>query len=321
MFIDKLIDKIKELGNPTVAGLDPKLEYIPEYILDKAFHEFGKNEKGAAEAILEFNKGLIDGLCEIVPAVKPQLAYYEMYGIEGLIALRKTIAYAKEKGMLVILDGKRNDIGSTAEAYSAAFLGKTKIGDQMMTMFEGDALTVNPYFGIDGVQPFINDCNKYNKGIFILVKTSNQSSGQLQDLKTEDGRTIYEIMAKYVDEWGSSEVGKYGYSSVGAVVGATYPMQAESLRKIMPNAYFLVPGYGAQGGSAKDVAVSFNSDGLGAIINASRSIMCAYKSEMWKNTYEPEKYAEAAKAEAIRMRDDIIHAVTNSILGTVTEKV
>jgi len=225
MFIDNLIEKIKKLDNPTVAGLDPKLEYIPSYILNKAFKEFGETELGAAKAILEFNKGLLDALLDVVPAVKPQLAYYEMYGIEGLKAMKETVSYAKTKGFEVILDAKRNDIGTTAEAYSTAFLGKTKIGSTEKSMFEGDALTVSPYFGIDGVQPFISDCEANGKGIFILVKTSNKSSGQLQDLKTEAGTTIYEVMGSYVNEWGKTTIGKYGYSSVGAVVGATYPEQ------------------------------------------------------------------------------------------------
>lgn len=309
MFIDNLIERIKKLNNPTVAGLDPKLDYIPSYILNKAFNEYGETELGAAKAILEYNKGLIDALADVVPAVKPQLAYYEMYGIEGLKTMLETISYAKSKGFLVILDGKRNDIGSTAEAYSTAFLGKTKIGSSTKAMFDGDALTVSPYLGIDGVQPFIKDCEAEGKGIFVLVKTSNKSSGQLQDLKTENGTPIYEVMAKYVDDWGKTTIGKYGYSSVGAVVGATYPQQCADLRELMKNSYFLVPGYGAQGGGAKDVAPAFNKDGLGAIVNASRSIMCAYKAAQYSDKYSEEAYAEAARAEAIRMRDDI-----NSVL-------
>jgi len=305
MFIDNLIDKIKKLDNPTVAGLDPKLDYIPAFILEKAFKEYGQNELGAAKAILEFNKGLIDGLYDVVPAVKPQLAYYEMYGIEGLKTMQETVSYARSKGMEVILDAKRNDIGSTAEAYSTAFLGKTKIGNSEKAMFEADALTVSPYFGIDGVEPFIKDCEKYGKGIFILVKTSNKSSGQLQDLKTEAGTPIYEIMANYVNDWGKNTIGKHGYSSIGAVVGATYPKQCAELRVIMQNAYFLVPGYGAQGGGAKDVAPAFNKDGLGAIVNSSRGIMCAYKSAMYSDKYSEEAYSEAARAEALRMKEDI----------------
>lgn len=310
MFIDQLIERIKKLGNPTVAGLDPRIEYVPEFIRRKSFREFGRNSRGVSEAILKFNKGIIDALYDIVPAVKPQLAYYEMYGLEGLKAFAETVKYAKAKGLLVIVDGKRNDIGSTAEAYSTAYLGKTDLGDEVSErMFEGDALTVNPYLGVDGIKPFVEDCEKYGKGIFVLVKTSNKSSGQLQDLLTSDGRPIYEVVAQYVEQWGAALVGKNGYSGVGAVVGATYPEQAKVLRKVMKNAYILVPGYGAQGGSAADVVHSFNEDGLGAIVNASRSILCACSSELWKNSYTSEQYAEASRAEAIRMRDDIGRAL------------
>lgn len=307
MFIDLLIDRIKEFKNPTVAGLDPRLEYIPEFIKQKVFKTHGNTELGAAEAILEFNRKIIDALYDVVPAVKPQLAYYEMYGLEGLRAFAETLKYAKSKGMLVIADGKRNDIGSTAEAYSSAYLGSTVLeGGESRRMFEADALTVNPYLGIDGIKPFIDDCKSFGRGIFILVKTSNKSSGQLQDLLTSDGSHIYEVVARHVDEWGSELTGKHGYSSVGAVVGATYPEQAKALRKIMKKSYILVPGYGAQGGSAADAAASFNEDGLGAIINASRSIMCAYKADIWKNSYTPEQFEMASRAEAIRMREDIV---------------
>lgn len=310
MFIDKLIDKVKGTGNPSVIGLDPKIEYVPEFIRGRAFREFGHDFAGAAHAILQFNKGIIDAIYDIVPAVKPQLAYYEMYGIEGLKAFEGTVEYAKRKGLLVIADGKRNDIGSTAEAYSSAFLGNTHLtGGVNKTAFDSDALTVNAYLGIDGVNPFLDDCIKYGKGIFVLVKTSNKSSGQLQDLVIQDGRTIYEVVAAMVDHWGDSLVGKHGYSSVGAVVGATYPEQAKLLRSVMKKAYILVPGYGAQGGTAKDVTNSFNKDGLGAIVNASRSVMCAYQSDRWSGSYKPEAYAEACRAEAIRMRDDINKAL------------
>lgn len=312
MFIDLLIDAIKEKDNPTVVGLDPKLDLIPQFIKEKAFKEHGANLKGAAQAIIEFNKGLIDALYDIVPAVKPQLAYYEMYGIEGLMAFEQTVKYAKEKGMIVIADGKRNDIGTTAESYSAGFLGKTRISeDVLQPVFDVDALTVNPYLGVDGIKPFIDDCKKYQKGIFVLVKTSNKSSGQLQDILTDKGKSIYEVVAELVEEWGRNLRGKYGYSSVGAVVGATYPNQAKILRKEMKHAYILVPGYGAQGGTARDVAHSFDGEGLGAIVNASRSIMCAYMSDNWKDQYSVEKYADASRAEAIRMRDDI-----NSVIKT-----
>ncbi len=296
--IDNLIEKIKEKNNPTVAGLDPKLDYVPEEIKAAAFEKYGVTFEGAAEAIYEFNKELIDALCDIVPAVKPQSAYYEMYGIEGLKCLKKTMEYAKSKGMYVILDGKRGDIGATSEAYATAYLGKTRIGETAESAFGADCLTVNPYLGTDGIAPFIKECAENEKGVFILVKTSNKSSGELQDLKS-GGKHIYEHMAELVKQWGSEIVGTHGYSSAGAVVGATYPEQAKLLRSLMPRTYFLVPGYGAQGGGAKDVAPCFNKDGLGAIVNASRSIMCAYM----KNGGT---VGEAARAEAIRMRDDIL---------------
>ncbi len=299
--IDVLIEKIKERKNPTVAGLDPKLDYVPEEMKAAAFKEYGENFTGAAQAILQFNKTLIDALCDIVPAVKPQSAYYEMYGIEGIRCLHETIGYAKKAGMYVILDAKRGDIGATSEAYAKAYLGKTEIAGAEEAAFGADCLTVNPYLGTDGIKPFTDQCAANQKGIFVLVKTSNKSSGELQDLKSE-GKYIYEHMAELVKEWGSDLIGVNGYSSVGAVVGATYPEQAEALRRQMPHTYFLVPGYGAQGGKAEDVAKSFNKDGLGAIVNASRSIMCAYQ----KNGGT---LGDAARAEAIRMRDDILSAL------------
>lgn len=296
--IDILINKIKEKNNPTVAGLDPKLDYIPDDIKQEAFKKYGETFEGAANALFEFNKTLIDHLCDIVPAVKPQAAYYEMYGAEGIKCLKKTIDYAKSNGMYVILDAKRGDIGATSEAYASAYLGKTKIGDTETAAFDADCMTVNPYLGTDGIAPFVKQCEENQKGIFVLVKTSNKSSGELQDLKS-GGKHIYEHMAELVKEWGSSVVGTHGYSSVGAVVGATYPEQAEQLRRLMPRTYFLVPGYGAQGGGAKDVKPCFNEDGLGAIVNASRSIMCAYM----KNGGT---VGDAARTEALRMRDDIL---------------
>jgi orotidine-5'-phosphate decarboxylase len=309
MFTDKLVAGIKKLDNPTVAGLDPKLEYVPGFIREKVFNECGYNFEGAAEALLQFNKKLIDALYDIVPAIKPQLAYYEMYGTAGVKAFADTCTYAGSKGMLVIADGKRNDIGSTAEAYSTAYLGKTPIGPFDGSAFSADAITVNPYLGYDGIKPFIDDCGKFGKGIFILVKTSNKSSGQLQDLITSNGKTIYETVADLVNEWGSQVVGESGYSGIGAVVGATYPEQSKILRGIMKKAYILVPGYGAQGGTAKDAAHSFDSNGLGAVINASRSIMCAWKSERWSADYEEDAFDSAARAEAIRMRDEINQAL------------
>ncbi len=299
--IDVLIEKIKERKNPTVAGLDPKLDYVPEEMKAAAFKEYGETFQGAAEAILQFNKTLIDALCDIVPAVKPQAAYYEMYGIEGIRCMHETIAYAKKNGMYVILDGKRGDIGATSEAYAKAYLGKTELGGGCEEAFGADCLTVNPYLGTDGIKPFTDQCAANGKGIFVLVKTSNKSSGELQDLKS-DGKYIYEHMAELVKTWGSDLIGVNGYSSVGAVVGATYPEQAEALRRQMPHTYFLVPGYGAQGGKAEDVSKSFNKDGLGAIVNASRSIMCAYQKQGGT-------LGDAARAEAIRMRDDILSAL------------
>lgn len=301
MSVDLLVKKIKEKGNPSVAGLDPKIEYVPEYIRQRAYKEYGKNLKGACEAIWEFNKELIDALCDIVPAVKPQSAFYEMYGLDGEDVLHRTIRYAKEKGLYVILDVKRNDIGSTAEAYSRAYLGKAEVDGELFDACRVDCVTVNPYLGTDGIKPFADDCKKYDKAIFALVKTSNPSSGELQDLEI-GGKHFYEIVAERVNEWNEDTVGESGYGAVGAVVGATYPEQAEILRKIMPKSYFLVPGYGAQGGKAKDVKNSFNDDGLGAIVNSSRGIMCAYK----KHELPEEEFAAAARAEAIRMREELL---------------
>ncbi len=300
MSVDNLVKAIKEKGNPSVAGLDPKIEYVPEHIRESAYKEYGKNLKGACEAIWEFNKGLIDALYDIVPAVKPQSAFYEMYGLSGEEVLHRTISYAKEKGLYVILDVKRNDIGSTAEAYSRAYLGKAEVDGEEFDACPVDCVTVNPYLGTDGIKPFVDDCKKYDKAIFALVKTSNPSSGEFQDIKIGD-RHLFEIVAEKVNDWNSETIGESGYGAVGAVVGATYPEQAEILRKIMPHSYFLVPGYGAQGGKAKDVKKSFNADGLGAIVNSSRGIMCAYQ----KQGLPGEKFAEAARAEAIRMKEEL----------------
>lgn len=304
MSLDALMASIAKTQNPTVAGLDPKLDYVPEYILKKNFEKYGETLKGAAKALLEFNKGLIDALHEVVPAIKPQAAYYEMYGTAGVKTLYKTQEYAKKRGMLVITDGKRNDIGTTMEAYATAHLGKVKVGENEYCPFLGDALTVNGYLGSDGIKPLIKVCNEYNKGIFVLVKTSNPSSGELQD-KLIDGVTVYETMGKMCEEWGKDLMGKYGYSGVGAVVGATYPEQIKELRTKLPHTFFLIPGYGAQGASAKDIAGAFDSNGLGGIVNSSRGIMCAYKKE----GCDERDYAGAAYREAIRMRDEIMSFV------------
>lgn len=303
--IDILIDKIKETNNPTVMGLDPRYDMLPECVRNK----YDASLEGACEAILEYNKALIDATCDIVPAVKPQVAFYEMFGIEGIRVFNETCKYAKEKGMVVIADCKRGDIGSTAQGYSNAFLGKTPIGENEVDIFNVDFVTVNPYMGTDCVKPFVDDCKKYNKGIFVLVKTSNKSSGELQDLVLENGKKIYETVAELVNEWGKDLVGEYGYSSVSSVVGATYPEQLEELRKIMPTSYFLIPGYGAQGGKASDIALGFDNNGLGGIVNASRSLMCAYKSDLWKDKFAEQDYAQATRAEALRMRDELNSAI------------
>ena len=303
--IDILIDKIKETNNPTVMGLDPRYDMLPECVRNK----YDASLEGACEAILEYNKALIDATCDIVPAVKPQVAFYEMFGIEGMRVFNETCKYAKEKGMVVIADCKRGDIGSTAQGYSNAFLGKTPIGENEVDIFNVDFVTVNPYMGTDCVKPFVDDCKKYNKGIFVLVKTSNKSSGELQDLVLENGKKICETVAELVNEWGKDLVGEYGYSSVSSVVGATYPEQLEELRKIMPTSYFLIPGYGAQGGKASDIALGFDNNGLGGIVNASRSLMCAYKSDLWKDKFAEQDYAQATRAEALRMRDELNSAI------------
>ena len=295
MALDRLIEAVKRTGNPTVAGLDPKLDYLPPAMVKKAFAEHGETLEGAAAAILEFNKGLIDALCDIVPAVKPQAAYYEMLGWPGVKALADTIAYAKQKGMFVITDGKRNDIGSTMEAYAAAHMGKVKVGETVCVPFGGDALTVNGYLGSDGIKPLLEVCRQADTGIFVLVKTSNPSSGELQD-RLIDGEPVYRQMGGMCEKWGEELPGKYGYSGVGAVVGATWPKQLDELRGELPHTYFLVPGYGAQGGGAADVAGAFDKDGMGAIVNSSRGILCAWKKE----GCAPEDFAGAARREALR---------------------
>lgn len=303
--IDRLIDKIKETGNPTVMGLDPRYEMLPECVTNK----YPKTLEGAAQAIIEYNKALIDETCDIIPAIKPQIAFYEMFGVPGMKAFEETCKYAKEKGMIVIVDAKRGDIGSTAAGYSNAYLGKTKIGDIEESIFDVDFITVNPYMGTDCVKPFIEDCKKYNKGLFILVKTSNPSSGELQDIKLESGEEVYTNVAKLVEKWGEELRGEYNYSSIAAVVGATYPKQLEDIRKTAPHTFFLIPGYGAQGGKPEDIALGFDKNGLGGIVNASRSLMCAYKSDRWKDEFQESDYAKATRAEAIRMKEEL-----NSVL-------
>lgn len=301
MSFDRLIKKIIEMKNPSVAGLDPRLEYVPEYITKASFEKYGVTLKAAAEAILIFNKALIDELYDVVPAIKPQAAYYEMYGWEGVRVLTETISYAKSKGMYVMTDGKRNDIGATMEAYAAAHLGTVAVGDQMFEPFGADALTVNGYLGTDGIAPLLKICTERDKGIFVLAKTSNPSSGELQD-KCIDDTPVYAAMGDMCEKWGENTIGEYGYSAVGAVVGATYPEQLSELRKRLPHTMFLVPGYGAQGGGAEGLRGAFDKNGLGAIVNSSRAIMCAYKKEGCNDA----DFAKAARREAVRMREDIV---------------
>lgn len=300
--INKLVEKIKKLNAPIVVGLDPMLNYVPEFIQKKAFDEYGETLEGAAEAIWQFNKGIIDATYDLIPAVKPQIAMYEQFGIEGLKAFKKTVDYAKSKDLVVIGDIKRGDIGSTSAAYAVGHVGHVKVGSKVITPFDEDFVTVNPYLGSDGVNPFIDVCKETKKGIFVLVKTSNPSSGEFQD-RLVDGRPLYELVGEKVAEWGESHMGD-SYSYVGAVVGATYPEMGKILRKIMPKTYILVPGYGAQGGKAKDLAPYFNEDGLGAIVNSSRGIIAAYKQEQYASFGEL-NYADASRAAVEFMIKDI----------------
>lgn len=302
-FADRLIKAIKRKGNPICVGLDPRLKQIPKFIQKKYLAEYPKDHfKAAAKCLLEFNKGIIDAVCDVVPVVKPQKAFYELYGAEGIKAFEDTVKYAHEKGLIVVADGKRNDIGSTAEAYAKAYLGKVDLFGKEEFCYDVDALTVNPYLGYDGIKPFIEQGRKFGKGIFVLVKTSNPSSGDLQDLRMKDERMNYEIIANLVESWGADEIGDEGYSSVGVVVGATFKNEACMLRKVLPQAIFLVPGYGAQGGGAEDVKVCFNKDGLGAIVNSSRGIIFAYEKS---KKFGEEEYAEAARAAAEEMSEEL----------------
>ena len=301
MSFDRLIEKIITLKNPTVVGLDPKLDYVPQYIRRRYQDSDGWTLKAASKAIFDFNQAIIDEIHDIVPAIKPQAAYYEMFGHYGIRTLEKTIRYAKLNGMFVITDGKRNDIGATMEAYTNAHLGTVTVEDSEIEPFGADALTVNGYLGTDGIAPLLKVCKERDKGIYVLVKTSNPSSGELQDMKLEDGTPIYARMGDMCEKWGEDSIGKYGYSSVGAVVGATYPEMLAELRKRLPHTMFLVPGYGAQGGGAEGLKGGFDERGLGAIVNSSRAVMCAYKKE----GCDERDFAKAARREVIRMRDDI----------------
>ena len=300
--IEKLVSRIKKLNAPIVVGLDPTLNFVPKFLIDKAINEKGETLEAAADAIFAFNKAIVDAVYDLIPAVKPQIAMYEQFGIPGLMAYKKTLDYCHEKGILVIGDAKRGDIGSTSTAYAIGHLGKVKIGSTEIAPIDADFLTINPYMGSDSVVPFVEECKKNDKGLFILVKTSNPSSGEFQDQKVGE-KAIYELVGKKVDEWGLDTV-KEGYSDVGAVVGATYPEMGKVLRDIMPKAYILVPGYGAQGGTAAELKPFFNKDGLGAIVNSSRGIIAAYKQEKYAE-FGAEGFAEAAREAVIDMKNDI----------------
>ncbi len=303
--INKLVNKIQKLEAPIVVGLDPMLAYVPEHIQEKAYKEFGETLKGAGEAIFAYNKAIIDATCDLIPAVKPQIAMYEQFGIEGMIAFQRTCEYAKSKDLVIIGDIKRGDIGSTSAAYAVGHVGQVRVGSNLYRSFDEDFVTVNPYLGSDGVKPFIEVCKSENKGIFVLVKTSNPSSGEFQD-QLIDGTPLYEKVAQKVAEWGEEHMGD-SYSYVGAVVGATYPEMGKVLRKVMPKTYILVPGYGAQGGQAKDLAPFFNEDGLGAIVNSSRGIIAAYKQEKYAS-FGAEGFADASRQAVIDMKEDLRQA-------------
>ena len=311
--INKLINKIQKTQAPIVVGLDPTMKFVPEHIQKKAFAEYGETMKGAAEAVWQYNKAIVDAIYDLIPAVKPQIAMYEQFGIEGLVAFQKTVEYCKQKDLVVIGDVKRGDIGSTSEAYAVGHLGQVKVGDTMCRGFDEDFVTVNPYLGSDGVKPFIKVCQEEKKGIFVLVKTSNPSSGELQDRlvksKEEGGsdKPLYEIVGEQVAAWGEEFMGD-SYSYVGAVVGATYPEQGKILRDIMPKAFILVPGYGAQGGKGADLVHFFNRDGLGAIVNSSRGIIAAYQQEQYAK-YGAENFADASRAAVLDMKEDIAQAL------------
>ncbi len=309
--INKLVAQIKKTGAPIVVGLDPMIKFIPEHIKEKAFAEFGETLEGAAEAIWKYNKAIVDAIYDLVPAVKPQIAMYEQFGLPGLSAFYKTVQYCKEKGLIVIGDIKRGDIGSTSEAYAVGHLGRVQVGSRSYYGFDEDFVTVNPYLGSDGVNPFIKVCKEEKKGIFVLVKTSNPSSGEFQDRQIADAgnRPLYEVVGEQVAKWGETHMGDT-YSYVGAVVGATYPEMGKVLRKIMPKSYILVPGYGAQGGKGADLVHFFNEDGLGAIVNSSRGIIAAYQQEKYA-CFGAENFADASRAAVLDMKEDIEQALAS----------
>jgi len=303
MLIDRLIERINSLRAPIVVGLDPRLSQMPGHLKEAAFSTHGKTPEAAAEIIWMFNQAIIDSVYDIVPAVKPQIAMYEQFGPAGLSCYFKTIAYAKAKGLIVIGDIKRGDIATTAEAYSDAHLGRADIDGEAAAISQTDFITVNPYMGYDSIEPYLSDCQKYDKGLFILVKTSNKSSKDIQDMQTAGGRPVYEHVGELVSEWGRGFVGKSGFSSIGAVVGATHPSEGNALRAMLPHTFFLVPGYGAQGGKAADLVGMLNKDGIGIIVNNSRGITGAYQSEKFKASEA--EFAQAARAAALAMKEDL----------------
>ena len=300
MITDKLIDGIIATQNPTCVGLDTLFDYLPDDMKAGA-----KTFEDVAERVLEFNKKLIDNIADIVPSVKVQIAYYEMYGVAGMKAYYETLKYAKAKGLYVIADAKRNDIGSTASCYAKAFLGETQVNDVTLSAFPSDSVTVNGYLGSDGILPFVEECEKNEKGIFVLVKTSNPSGAEIQNVILDNGVPMYEYVGGLVEKWGGSTVGKYGYSAVGAVVGATHPAEAARLREVLPHTFFLIPGYGAQGGKAEMLKSCFKENGLGGVVNNSRGILCAYK----KNGGT---YYEAAREACVAMQKDLA-----GVIGTM----
>lgn len=306
--IQKLIANTKKTNAPVVVGLDPMMGFIPEHITKKAYTEFGETLEGAAEAVWQYNKAIIDAIYDLIPAVKPQIAMYEQFGLPGLAVFKKTVDYCKEKGLVVIGDIKRGDIGSTSAAYATAHLGKVKVGGSMITPFGEDFATVNPYLGTDGIKPFIDVCKEEKTGLFILVKTSNPSSGEFQD-QLVNGKPLYELVGEKVAEWADSFMGEE-YSYIGAVVGATYPEMGKVLRRVMPKSFILVPGYGAQGGKAEDLVHYFNEDGLGAIVNSSRGIIAAYKQEKYAS-FGADNFAQASRQAVLDMIADINGALQN----------
>lgn len=308
--IDTLVRKIKVMKNPTVVGLDPRIDFVPSFIKEEAYDKYGKTPEGAAKAFLAFNKVIIDSTYDLVPAVKPQVAMYEQYGAEGLKAYIDTIAYAKEKDLVVIGDIKRSDIASTAEAYSDGHIGRVEVEGSKFEVYKEDFITLNPYLGYDSIEPYMNNCKNYDKGLFVLVKTSNPNSGEIQDITVgNNGETLYEYMGKMVAKWGEAVIGEEGYSRIGAVVGATHSEQGKRLREIMPRTFFLVPGYGAQGATAQDLAGCFNQDGIGAIVNSSRGIIAAYTLKAYKGNFTEKEFGAAARQAVLDMKRDL-----NSVL-------